>query len=84
MSSKQNVKVVEGDLKLVAGKHFSRSGLAQLLTEKYEKRSGKKFTSRDVQQYALRGNLPTQYGGHPITEIKHSQLGVFVEVDFNE
>lgn len=84
MSSRQNVRLMGGDLHLKAGKHFSRSGLAKLLTEKYEKRSGKKFTSRDVQQYALRGNLPTQYGGHPITEIKHSQLGVFVEVDFNK
>lgn len=72
------------EIVLIEGKHFSRSGLADFLNEKYsEKKSGNKFTSRDIQQYAIRGNLPAAYGAHPIKEIRYKDLGLFVEVDFN-
>lgn len=82
-----NVVAKKMGLKVVfrKGVHFSRAGLAEHLNEKYgKKKSGKLFTSRDIQQYAKRGCLPTQYGGHPIKEIKYIELGVFVEVKFNK
>lgn len=73
------------EIVLIEGKHFSRSGLADFLNKKHnEKKSGEKFTSRDIQQYAIRGNLPKAYGAHPIKEVRYPYLGLFVEVDFKK
>lgn len=91
---KSKANVLTGDITLIDGIHFSRSGLATYLNEKHGgkifskkdnqvARSGK-FTTGDIQQYAIRGKLPTQYGGHEIVEIKHKYLGLFVKVDFSK
>lgn len=73
------------EIKFIRGKHFSRSGLAQRLNEKFgSKGSGKKFNARDIQQYGIKGKLPEKYGGCLVREIKEEYLGVFIEVDFND
>jgi hypothetical protein len=73
------------DLVLSRTRHFSRSGLSEFLNTKYGKKSnGSQWKPSDIQQYAIKGALPSKYGGHPCKEIKDAQFGLFVEVDFGK
>lgn len=47
------------------------------LNENFEKKSGKKFSNRDIYSYVLRKRLPKRYGGNEIQivkDIKYSKI----------
>jgi hypothetical protein len=69
---------------LKPGKDFTTIGLASFLNKKFGgKKTGKKFTIGDLQQYAMRGRLPEDYGGHPIEVSENGQIGIkILKVDF--
>jgi len=69
---------------LKAGKDFTTIGLSSYLNGKFGgKKTGKKFTIGDLQQYAMRGRLPQEYGGHPIEVSENDQIGIkILSVDF--
>ncbi len=58
---------------------FTYARLEKYLNFKYgRKKSGKSFTLQDIQQYALRGHLPKNYGGHKIERIEYYDFGLII------
>ncbi len=75
----------ENTLVLIPGKDFTTVGLAAHLNNLHGgKKTGKPFTIGDLQQYSLRGRLPSEYGGHPIVVVTDDQIGIkILSVDFS-
>jgi hypothetical protein len=73
------MKEIEGTRK------FTTSKLVEFLNEAYgEKKTGKPFSSNDIQQYLRRGKLPVYAGGHPIQLVENEDIGTkLIEVDFS-
>jgi len=71
---------------LTQGKDFTTTGLKDFLNNKYgSKKTGKSFTIGDLQQYALAGRFPEQYGGHPISTFENKEIGIkILTVDFTK
>ena len=63
---------------------FTIPALVSYLNEKYGgKKSGKAFTSGDIQQYLRRGYLPKPYGYNPISKVEEDDIGLrLVRVQF--
>lgn len=76
----------KGKVTLTPGKDFTTVGLANYLNEKHGgKKTGKKFTIGDLQQYSIRGRLPAEYGGHPIEVFENKEIGIkILTVDFEK
>lgn len=73
-------------IELVEGRDFTTTGFVNFLNEKHGgKKTGKKFTIGDLQQYIRRGRLPEEYGGHPIVTIESELIGIKVlSIDFTK
>ena len=65
------------ELILQVNKDYTPTKLKDFLNKKFgSKKSGKLFTYQDIYQYVLRGHIPYEYGGHPLTQIDDSGTGI--------
>ena len=80
MSSKEEKFVIDDE------KDYTTTALVDYLNDKYEhKKTGKKFTLGDIQQYLKRGFLPKPYGHHPIERIEIKKVGLkLIRVHFDK
>ena len=65
---------------------FTRTKLCDYLNETHgAKTSGRAFTVSDVHLYIDRGYLPAKYGGHTLTQITNSKMGLkMIRVNFKK
>lgn len=80
----QDDKNQEVSMELTPGKDFTTTGLKNYLNEKYGgKKTGRDFTIGDLQQYIIKGRLPKEYGGHPISVRENEEISLkIISVDF--